>query len=99
MAGVRSELHDEFVKACTGNLLLSLKAPVLARHKIEHNDVGSPGNCMDEFGDNGPWEWKKQTLMTIQEATDWCMVEVLAESSFWMHQMISCKFSTCLLLW
>ena len=50
--------------------------------EIEHHDVVSSGIFAGEFHDKGPWEWTKQALKTLEEATECYMVEVLAESSF-----------------
>jgi hypothetical protein len=35
---------------------------------------------MDEFTDKHPHEWMKQDLITLEEATEACMVLVIAES-------------------
>jgi len=47
--------------------------------EIEHHDVVSSGIFADEFADKHPREWKKQALITLEEATEAYMVEVTAE--------------------
>ena len=37
---------------------------------------------MDKFPDKRPREWTKQALMTLEEATESYMVEVIAAASF-----------------
>ena len=54
---------------------------------------------MDELPDKRPWEWTEQALKTFEEATESYMVRVIAKSHFWMQQLMSCRFSTCQLLW
>jgi len=66
---------------------------------IEQHDVGSSGIFADEFGDKRPREWTKKALNTQEEATEAYMVEVIADSHFQKQQLMSCRFSTCLLLW
>jgi hypothetical protein len=46
---------------------------------IEHHDVVSSGILVDEFPDEHPGEWTKQALITLEEATEVYMVEVIAE--------------------
>jgi hypothetical protein len=50
--------------------------------KIEHHDVPSSGIFPEEFRDTRPREWTKQTINTLEEATQSYLVEVVAESSF-----------------
>jgi len=47
--------------------------------EIEHHDVVSAGIFADEFPDMRPWEWTKQALITLEEATEAYMVEITAE--------------------
>jgi hypothetical protein len=47
--------------------------------ETEHPDVVSSGIFADEFPDKRPHEWKKQALMTLEEATEAYMLEVTAE--------------------
>jgi len=46
---------------------------------MEHYHVVSSGIFADEFPDKYPREWTKQALITLEEATEAYMVEVLAE--------------------
>ena len=66
---------------------------------IEHHDVVRSGIFVYEFCDKYPREWIKQALITLEEAPEAYTVEVLAESHCYKQQLISCRFSTCLLLW
>jgi len=47
-------------------------------HKIDHHDVVSSGIFADEFFDKHPCEWTMQALITLEEATEVYMVEVIA---------------------
>jgi hypothetical protein len=76
-----------------------MKAFVRTVCEIEHHDVGNSGIFTDEFHDKHPWEWTKQALITLEEAIEAYMVEVLAKSRCYKLRLISCRFSTCLLLW
>jgi len=76
-----------------------MKAFVRTVREIEQHDVVSCGILVDEFGDKHPWEWTKKALNTLSEAMEAYMVEVIADSHFQKQQLISCRFSTCLLLW
>ena len=42
----------------------------------------SSGIFADEFPDKNPREWTKQGLITLEEATEAYMVEVIAASHF-----------------
>jgi hypothetical protein len=46
---------------------------------MEHDDVVSSGIFADEFSTKHPRGWAKQTLITLEEATEAYMVEVSAE--------------------
>jgi len=46
---------------------------------IKHHDVVNSGISADELPDKHPREWKKQVLLTLEEATEAYMVEVTAE--------------------
>jgi len=48
-------------------------------HEIEHHDVVSSWVFADEFPDKRPREWTKQSLITLEKATEVYMVEVTAE--------------------
>jgi len=76
-----------------------MMAFIFTVREMEHNDVVSSGTFADGLPDNNPCEWPKQALITSEEATDVYMVDVVAESHRYKQQLISCRFSTCLLLW
>jgi hypothetical protein len=78
-AGVRRELRKEFIGASSGKPPWSTKAFVCTVGNIEHHDVVSSRIFADEFPDKHPREWVKQTLITLEEATEAYMVEVTAE--------------------
>jgi hypothetical protein len=67
--------------------------------EIELDDVVSSENFADAFPDKRHCEWMKQALITLEEATETYMVEVTAEFHGQKHQLMSCRFSTCLQLW
>jgi hypothetical protein len=56
-----------------------IKAFVRTVREIEHHDVVSCWISSDEFPDKHPREWTKQALLTLEEATEVYMVEVIAE--------------------
>ena len=76
-----------------------MKAFVRTVRDIEQHDVVSSGMFAHEFPDKNPREWTKQDFITLEEATEAYMVEVIAESHRYKQQQISCRFPTCLLLW
>jgi len=78
-AGVRRELHNEFIAAHNGKPPWSTKAFVRTVCETEHHAVVSSGIFADKFPDKRPCEWTKQALITLQEATEAYMVEVTAE--------------------
>ena len=98
-AGIRRELRDQYLAACNGKPPWSTKALVCTVREIEHHDVISSGIFADEFGDKRPREWMKNAVNTSEEATEAYIVEVIADSHFQKQPLISCRFSTCLLLW
>jgi hypothetical protein len=75
-----------------------MKAFVHTVHKIKHLAVVSARIFPGKFHDKHPQEWTKQALITLEEAAEAYMVVVLADSHCYKHQLISCRFSTCLLL-
>jgi hypothetical protein len=79
-AGVCRELRDQFIAARNGNDPWSTKTFVRTAHKIQHHNVLSSGICMDEFPEKHPQEWTKQAVITIGDATEAYMVEVIAAS-------------------
>ena len=96
---VRRELRDQLVAACNRKHPWSAQAFVRTVGEIEHHDVVSSGILADEIRDKNPREWTKHALITLEEVMDGNMVEVIAESHCYKQQLISCRFSTCLLLW
>ena len=81
-AWVHRELCDKFISTRNMEPPWSMNAFVGTVSEIEYHDVVSSGIFADEFRDNGPQEWTKQALKTLEEATESYMVEVIAESSF-----------------
>ena len=96
---MRGELHDQWIAGRNGKPPWSTKAFVRAVRELEHYDAASSGICADKFHDKGPREWTNQAPKNLEEAMEAYMVEVIAESSFKKQQQISCRSSTCLLLW
>jgi len=62
-------------------------------------DVVSSGIMSKVFRDKNSWEWTKQALITLEEACETYMVEVIAESHCWKYEWIFCRFLSSLLLW
>jgi hypothetical protein len=56
------------------------KAFVRTVCEIKHYNVLSSWIFVDEYGDKHPLEWMNQALITLQEATEAYMFEVLSES-------------------
>jgi hypothetical protein len=77
-AGVRRKLRDQFIAAHNGKPPWSTKAFVCTVREIEHHDVVSSGIFADEFPDKHPHQWTKHALITLEEATEAYMVEVIA---------------------
>jgi len=98
-AGVRRELRNQFIAARNGNPPWSSNAFVRTFREIEHHDVISSGIFAEQFRDKHSWGWTKQALITLEEATEAYMVEVIAASHCLTQQLISCRYSTCLLRW
>jgi hypothetical protein len=48
-------------------------------HKINIRDIVISGRFPDEFPAQDPQAWTKQDLITLEEATEVCMVEVTTE--------------------
>ena len=74
-AEVRRELGAQFIAAHNGKPPWSTKAFVRTVRDIEHQDVVSSGIFVNKFRDNGPREWTKQALKTLEEAMELYMVE------------------------
>jgi len=98
-AGVLRELRDQFIAARNRKPPWSTKAFVCIVCEVEDHNVVSFGIFADEFCDKHSREWTKQALITLEEATEAYMVEVIAESHCLTQQLISCRYSTCLLRW
>jgi len=92
-------MSDQCLAACNGKPPWSTKAFVRIVLEIEPHDVVNSGIFVDEFSDKNPWEWTKQASITLEDAMEGYILEVLAESDMSMQQLISCRFSTCLQLW
>jgi len=97
--GIRREQSNYFVAAYNGKPAWSTKAFVSTVHKMEHHDVISAGISLDEPPDKHSSEWTKQTCITLEEAMEAYMVEVIDESDCWNQLLISCTISTCRLRW
>ena len=67
--------------------------------EIKHYDVARSGKFAYEFPVKNLLEWMKQASITLEEATEAYTFEVIAESHRYKQQLISGRFSTCLLLW
>jgi len=98
-AGIWGERCDQYLAAHYGKPSWSTKAFVRTVRDIEHQDVVSSAIFADGFGDKHPQEWMKKALNTLEEATEAFVVEVIADSHFQKQQLISSRFSTCLVLW
>jgi hypothetical protein len=64
--------------------------------QIKYHDVVNSGILGDEFPEKYPCERMKQALITLEEATEAYMVDVIAKFHCWKQQLMSCRFSTCL---
>ena len=98
-AGIRTELRNHFFGAHYGTLSSSTMAFVPTVHEIEHHQVASSEIFTEEFFDQHHQEGMTQASITIEEVTDAYMVEVVAKCHFDTPQVISCRFSACLLRW
>jgi len=98
-AGILRELRDQYLTAHNGKPPWSMMAVVRTVREIERHDAVSSGIVVDQVGEKRPRELTNKGLNTLEEATEAYMVEVIADSHFQKQQLISCRFSTCLLLW
>jgi len=96
--GVLTVLQIQWIAVHNRKHPWSIKECVHTVHKMEHYDVISPGIFGDEFADTHPHEWTKQSSTTLEETTEAYMVEIITDSHCFKQQLISCRFSTCLLL-
>jgi len=60
--------------------------------EIEHHDRLRSGIFAYEFREEGPRQWTKQALKTLEEAPEMYMIEAIAESSFQKQQHIYVGF-------
>jgi len=98
-AGVRTELHDQYIAARDGKPPWSTKESVHTVHDIEHHEVVSSLTVKYKFRDKCAHQCTKQALNAFEEATELYMAEVIAKSHFYKQQLHSCRFSICQLLW
>jgi hypothetical protein len=77
--GVRRELCNELIAVRNGKPPGSTKAFVHTVQEIKHHDVVSCGIFAVEFPDKCPCDWTKQALITLEQATEVYMVEVIAK--------------------
>jgi len=61
-----------------GNLNVRPLYLLVQVHRIEHHDVVSSGIIADEIWDKHPREWKKQALISLEEAKEAYMLKVIA---------------------
>jgi len=76
------ELRDQFISAHNGKPPWSNKAFLCTVREIEHHEVVRLGIFTNEFHDKCPREWTKHASITLEEATEAYMVEVIAESHY-----------------
>jgi hypothetical protein len=65
---------------CNGKPPWSIKAFVPTVHKVEHHNAVSTRIFADTFPEKHLHEWTKKALITLEEATEAYMVEIIAES-------------------
>jgi hypothetical protein len=78
--GASQKICDQFIIARIRKPPWSMKAFVRTVCKIEHHDVVCARIFKNDFRDQHPQEWTKQDLITLMEATEVYMVEVIAAS-------------------
>jgi len=78
--GVRHELRDQFIATHYGKPPWSPQEFVRTVRTINHYDVVSFAIFSDKFPDKHPHEWTKGGLITLEEATEAYIVEVIAVS-------------------
>jgi len=97
--GLSRELYDQSIAARYGKPTCSTMAIVPTVTKVEHHDVVSSVIFAHQFPEKHPCEWNNQALITLEEATEVYMVEVMAKSHCYKQKCISCRFSICQRLW
>jgi len=98
-AGIRRELRDQFIAARNRKHPWSPQESVHTVREIEHHDVESPGIVPPKIHDKGPRKGTKNPLITLQEANEAYMVEVIAVSHYLKQQQIPWRYSTGLPQW
>jgi len=99
IVGVRWEPWDQCIDAHNRNPPWSTKPSVHTVSKNEHHEVVSSRMNTNQFRDKCLRDWTKKAVITLKEATEAYMVEVIAASQYLKQQLISCRYSTCLLWW
>jgi len=79
-AGVRRALCDQLITALNGKPPGCTKAIICTVLEIQQLHLVSSMMFMDELRDKHPREWTTQAIMTLEEATEGYMVNVIAES-------------------
>jgi hypothetical protein len=80
LVSVRRVLSDQCITASNGKPPWSRKAFVCRVHTMEHHDILSYGIIGDKFHDKHPRESTKPASITVEEAMEAIMVEVIANS-------------------
>jgi hypothetical protein len=99
IAGISNKRCDQCIAVHTVKPPLLTKVFVHSVRQIEHHHIVSStiiGHC---FSDKHAQLWSKQVAITLVEATEEDMVEVVPAFHCSRQQPISLLFSTCLLLW
>jgi hypothetical protein len=80
--GIRKELRDQCIAAHNGKCPWSTKSFTRTVLEIEHRDVISCGIFVDTLRSKRPWEWTNRALISLEEATEAYIVEVIAKSHY-----------------
>jgi len=97
--GVRRELRDQFIAPPNRKPPWSSKAFVRTVRETEQHDIFCSEILADGFLDKHPWEWTKQTSITLELAMEVYLVQVIAASHSLKQQLSSCGYSTSMLPW
>jgi len=79
-AGLRRELRDQFIAACKGKPPWSTKALVSTVREIQPHDVVSSRIFAENFPEKLPRMGPNEILITLEDATEAYMFEVIAAS-------------------
>jgi len=79
-AGIRGELHDQFIAAHTRKSPWLLLAVICTVREIEHSVVVSAGIFADTFRDKPPLDCTKKAVKTLEESTESQMVQAIRKS-------------------